>query len=98
MDKVQEELTKGWDEIADHQKKMKMADRSDYSWGMVEVYERDELADNSADEKRMEKAKKEAKRTAAKKKRMKRRGPSSGREEPEQKRLLGAFRKNRGPG
>ena len=64
-----------------------MADRSDYSWGMVEAYERDELADNSADEKRMEKAEKEAERTAAKKKRTKRRGPSSGREEPEQKRL-----------
>ena len=87
VDKVQEELTKGRDEIADRQKKIKMADRSDYSWGMVEAYEQDELADNSADEKRMEKAEKEAERTAAKKKRTKLRGSSSGREEPEQKRL-----------
>ena len=84
MDEVQEELTKGRDEIADRQKKIKMADRSDYSWGMVEAYERDELADDSADEKRMEKAEKEAERTAEKK--TKRRVPSSSREEPEQKR------------
>ena len=58
MDKVQEELTKGRDEIADCQKRIKMADRSDYSWGMVEAYEHDELADNLADEKCMEKAEK----------------------------------------
>ena len=86
MDEVQEELTKGRDEIADQQKKIKMADRSNYSWGMVEAYECDELADDSADEKCMEKAKKEAERTAAKKKKTKRRVPSSSREEPELKR------------
>ena len=50
MDNIQEELTKGREEIADHQK-IKMADRSEYSWGMVEVYERDELEGDSADEK-----------------------------------------------
>ena len=87
VDKVQEELTKGRDEIADCQKKIKMADRSDYCWGMVEAYERDELADNLANEKCMEKVIKEAERTTAKKKRMKQRGLSLGRKEPEQKRL-----------
>ena len=37
MDNVQEELEKGREEIADRQKKIKMADRSEYSWGMVEA-------------------------------------------------------------
>ena len=36
---VREELNKGREEIADRQKKIKMADRSEYSWGMVEAYE-----------------------------------------------------------
>ena len=82
VDNVQEELAKGREEIADRQKKIKMADRSEYSWGMVEAYERDELADDSADEKRMEKAEKEAERSAGKKKKTKRsRAPSASRQE-----------------
>ena len=87
MENIQE-LTKGREEIADRQKKIKMADRSEYSWGMVKVYKRNELADNSADEKRMEKAEKEAKKSATKRRKTKRRRvPSSSRqEEPEQKR------------
>ena len=79
MDNIQEELTKGWEEIANHQKKLKMADRSEYSWGMVEAYECDELVDDSTDEKRMEKAEKSATKRS--------RVPSSSRQEgPEQKR------------
>ena len=50
MDNIQEQLIKGREEIADHQK-IKMADRSEYSWGIVEAYERDELEDDSVDEK-----------------------------------------------
>ena len=38
VENVQKELTKGQEEIADHQKKIKMADKSKYSWGMVEAY------------------------------------------------------------
>ena len=88
MENIQEELTKGREEIADCQKKIKMADRSEYSWGMVEAYERDELADDSADEKRMEKVEKEAEKSATKRRKTKRsRVPSSSRQEwPEQKR------------
>jgi len=57
-----------------------MAVRSEYSWGMAEAYERDELAVDSADEKQMEKAEKEAERSAVKKKKTKRsRVPSSSR-------------------
>ena len=79
MDNIQEELTKGWEEIANHQKKLKMADRSEYSWGMVEAYKCDELVDDSTDEKRMEKAEKSATKRS--------RVPSTSRqEEPEQKR------------
>ena len=82
MENIQEELSKGREEIADRQKKIKMADSSEYSWGMVEAYERDELADDSADEKRMEKAEKEAEKSATKRSRV----PSSSRQEgPEQK-------------
>ena len=79
MDNIQEELTKGWEEIANHHKKLKMADSSEYSWGMVEAYKCDELVDDSTDEKRMEKAEKSIIK--------RRRVPSSSRqEEPEQKR------------
>ena len=79
MDNIQEELTKGWEEIANHQKKLKMADRSECSWGMVEAYKCDELVDDSTDKKRMEKAEKSAIKRS--------RVPSSSRQEgPEQKR------------
>ena len=86
MDNIQEELIKGREEIADHQK-IKMADRSEYSWGMVEAYKLDELEDDSVDEK-MENAEKEAEKSATKRRKTKRsRVPSSSRQEgPEQKR------------
>ena len=88
MENIQEEISKGREEIADRQKKIKMVDRSEYSWGMVEAYECDELVDDSADEKRMEKAEKEAEKSATKRRKTKRsRVPSSSRQEgPEQKR------------
>ena len=44
MDSVQEQLTKAQEEIANCQK-IKMANRSEYIWGIVEAYECDELAD-----------------------------------------------------
>ena len=66
---MEEELKKGRAEIADRQKKIKMADRSEFSWGVVEAYESDDLASDSADEKRIEKAEKEAERRAGKRKR-----------------------------
>ena len=82
MDNIQEELTKGWEEIVNHQK-IKMADKYEYSWGMMEAYEYDELADDSADEKQMEKAKRRAEKSATKRSRV----PSSSKQEgPEQKR------------
>ena len=87
MDNIQEELTNGQEEIADCQK-IKMADRSEYSWGTVEARKHNELVDDSADEKRMEKAEKEAEKSATKRRKTKRsKVPSSSRQErPEQKR------------
>ena len=56
LEVVQEELDKGAKQIATRQKKIRMADCSEFSWATVEAYESDDLADNLANEKRMEKA------------------------------------------
>ena len=66
LEVVQEELDKGAKQIATRQKKIRMTDRSQFSWETVEVYESDDLADDTADKKRMEKAEKEAARHLAK--------------------------------
>ena len=54
------ELTEGRVDIARRQKRIKIADRSEYGWTTVELYEHDELVSDSADEKKLEKAEKEA--------------------------------------
>lgn len=51
LDTVRDELDKGAKEIAARQKKIRIADRSEFSWATVEAYESDNLADDSADEK-----------------------------------------------
>ena len=53
------QLTEGRVDIAHRQKRIKIADRSEYGWTTVELYEHDELASDSADEKKLEKAEKE---------------------------------------
>ena len=55
------ELTEGRVDIACRQKRIKIADRSEYGWTTVELYEHDELVSDSADEKKLEKAEKEEK-------------------------------------
>ena len=55
LEVAKEELDKGVKQLVTHQKKIRMADRSDFSWATVEAYESDDLAD----EKHMEKAEKE---------------------------------------
>ena len=77
LDSVKDELDKGAKEIAAHQKKIRIADRSEFSWATVEAYESDDLADDSADEKRMEKAEKEAAKRLAKKRTRRGRGSFS---------------------
>ena len=67
LEVVQEELDKGSKEISTRQKKIRIADQSEFSWATVEAYKSDDLADDSADEKRMEKAEREAARRLEKK-------------------------------
>ena len=62
-----ESLKKGRAVIAERQKLIKIADRSELGWAVVNEYTADELAENSDDEKRMEKAEKAAERKAARK-------------------------------
>ena len=55
--------------IAHRQKLLKLADRSEYGWSVVEEYEEDGLADDSEDEKRIEKAERAAERRVQAKRR-----------------------------
>ena len=69
VDRAREALTEGTKLLAERQKLIKIADRSEYGWGVVAEYTADELADGSDDEKRLEKAEKAAERKALKRKR-----------------------------
>ena len=60
-------LKQGRAMVAERQKLIKIADRSELGWAVVQEYTADELAANSDDEKRMEKAEKAAERKAARK-------------------------------
>ena len=64
--------------IAERQKLLKIADRSEYGLGVVAEYTTDEVAEGSNDEKRLERAEKAAEQKAAKR-RKKRAGSTSGR-------------------
>ena len=44
IDKAKEELKQGLDMIAARQKRIKVADRSEYGWATVNEYEQDQLA------------------------------------------------------
>ena len=62
IERAQEALAKGMKLLAERQKLIKIADRSEYGWGVIVEYTAD-------DEKRLEKAEKAAERKAAKRKR-----------------------------
>ena len=62
LSKAKEALDEGRRLIANRQKLIKIADRSEYGWGVVAEYEADDLASGSEDEKRLEKAEKQPKR------------------------------------
>ena len=66
--KAQEAIATGRKLIAERQKLIKIADRSDLGWAVVAEYTADELAEDSDDEKRLEKAERAAERRAAKRK------------------------------
>ena len=59
-------------ETADWQRKFKMANRSEFSWSVVEPYKSDDLVSDSVDRKRIAKAEKEVEERASKWKRDKR--------------------------
>ena len=60
-------------ELLTHRKKLiKLADRSEVGWAVVEEYVDDDLADDSDDERRMEKAERAAERKVAAKRRKER--------------------------
>jgi len=51
IERAQEALTKGMKLFAERQKLIKIADRSEFGWGVVAEYTADELAEDSNDEK-----------------------------------------------
>lgn len=68
LKKAQDELGSGMAAIASRQKQIRIADRHDLGWSVVEAYEDDELASGEEDVKRLEKAERVAEQKAAKKK------------------------------
>ena len=55
---AKELLQQGTKTIAERQKHIRLADRSDYGWQLVEAYQQDELADSKKDAKKIEDAEK----------------------------------------
>ena len=78
--RAQKDLTKGKELLSHRQKLIRIADRSEYGWVVVEEYEEDDLAANSDDEKRLEKAERAAERKVAAKRKKRRDGEA--RKEP----------------
>ena len=68
---AKEELKEGQQEVAACQKRICLADHSEYGWATVEVYDDDELAEDPADEKKMADAEKEAARKVTRKRKAK---------------------------
>ena len=71
LDRAVKELEEGKALIAHRQKVIKLADRSEAGWAVVEEYEGDDLADNLEDERRMERAEGKAEKKLAKKRKLK---------------------------
>ena len=62
MDKAKQELQEGKKLLAERQKLIKLADRSECGWATVSVYVTDDLADTPDDERRISKAERSAKK------------------------------------
>ena len=76
IQRVKESIQKGRSLLEERQKLIRLADRSDHGWGVVDEYTADDLADDSDDEKRIERAEKAAERKSEKRRR--KRGQASG--------------------
>eukprot|EP00731_Ephydatia_muelleri_P008531 Em0004g869a len=62
VEKAREAVREGKNQLAHRQKLIKLADRSELGWHVVNEYETDVLADNPEDERRLENAEKAAER------------------------------------
>ena len=60
VESIQQSLKRGKKIVAERQKLLKIADRSEFGWAVVAEYTADELAEDSDDEKRINKAEKAA--------------------------------------
>ena len=69
LEKIKDALAEGRQLIAHRQKLLKLADRSEFGWSLVEQYEEDALADDFEDENRIDKAERAAERKAQAKRR-----------------------------
>ena len=58
LEKAKKGLEQGLQLIMARQKRIKVANRSEFGWATVEEYEQDALTDNEDDAKRLEKAEK----------------------------------------
>ena len=67
--RVLESVQKGRALLEERQKLIRLADRSEHGWGMVDEYMADDLAEDSEDEKKIEKAERAAERKASKQRR-----------------------------
>ena len=68
LQRAKEALEKGLKLLSRRQKLIKIADRLEYGWDVVEEYEEDEVAADSDDEKRLAKAEKAAEKKVSKRK------------------------------
>lgn len=69
LEKAKEGIKEGRKVIQERQKMIRLADRSEYGWDLVNEYQADELAEDSDDEKKISKAEKSAEKKASKRKR-----------------------------
>ena len=69
LEKAKKAITEGMSSIQDRQKLIRIADRSDFGWDVVQEYQADELAADSDDEKKLSKAEKAAEQKSQKRKR-----------------------------
>ena len=67
IEKARKTIKQGMQLLEECQKMIRLADRSEYGWELVNEYKADELADDSDDEKRISKADKAAETRLAKK-------------------------------
>ena len=85
---AKEQLQLGTKAIVERQKLIRLADRSEYGWQLVEAYQQDELADSEKDAKRIEEAEKAVE---LKNRRKRKQGSDKEKGGPQQPQFSGSF-------